>query len=674
MKNIFLHLAILLTAFSCNNVFAQAGQKRKPDMKKVGEKAIENFIKNKSEGKTYRKEQVNLSTSGASRNINVFDYTQLPSAIRIPGQFEESQAIAMTWQYLYDANNIMTNVPASDSSPNTLGKVGCDLAAAIQQNAKVIIRVKAAQDSITVKNIMINRGTPLTNYSFYVHPIDSFWDRDSGPISFYYGAQDNIGFIDMDYYTYAAVEDDMGNVSTDFNSINQGGRVNDDLIPQVLGTKFGYPVYKTPLNDEGGNIISDGLGSFWGSNGTRRTNTQILNGELEGLPANYKIFFNYPILNQSQFNTLFTNSFKINNHIEAQVFSCDGGTGHIDIYGKLIDENNFALADYTQAVNHSDYDEWNANLTLFQNLQDSNGKPITIKLVPMPKLPNGNTQTECEGTATDNDQRNYINGVFVNKTYIMPVQSNPTNLIASDVAAITAFQQKMPGYNVVPIDAGLMFGTGGAIHCITMQIPAENPIFIRHSAITGNQPLQPYVINAVIKNNNGLASQFVYYKKSTQTTWTALPLVALGNNNFSATIPITNFSTGDEIHYFIEATNNSNKIISKPFVAREGGFNKFTISTTLGNESFDNQTNFILGVYPNPSSTGSFILPISLDNSRKVDIQIYDVLGRTVYQDVSDTDRGLHLKNIEIPNNKGIYIIKTSIDNKIVKTQKLIIN
>ena len=112
---------------------------------------------------------------------------------------------------------------------------------------------------------MANRGTPLVNYDFYVSEIDDLWDRDSGPISFYYGDQDNIGMLDMDYYTLAAVSDNLGNVFTDFTSINGGGRIHDDAIPIKIAEKFTYPVYRTPLNNEGGNIIADGLRSIWTS-------------------------------------------------------------------------------------------------------------------------------------------------------------------------------------------------------------------------------------------------------------------------------------------------------------------------------------------------------------------------------------------------------------------------
>ncbi len=677
MTKFILKITVLIVFVSMNilKTNAQSGQKRKPDMKQVYSGAIAAFKKALAEGKTSRTGGANLSQNNSSSTA--LDYSLLPNDARVPGQFEENQAIMMTWRYPRDPNN-GSATDALDLSDTGEGKVAADLATAIQQGAKVIIRVKTAQDSTAVKNFMIARGTPLTNYSFYLNGINDWWDRDSAPISFYYGAQDNIGMIDMDYYTLAAVQDQQGNILTDFAAINANSRLFDDAIPEKISQKLGYQLYKTPLNDEGGNIISDGLKSFWGSDGTRTANTTVQNGAIAGLDPSISLYSNYPLPTQSQFNTLFLNSFKINNHIETQRFTCDGGTGHIDIFGKLIDENNLLLADYTLAVNHTDYAKWNANLQLFQGLLDSNGKPITIKLVPMPRLANGNVQVACEefpqaepGSGIG-DQRTYVNGVFVNKNYIMPIMSDPANPIPSDVAAIAAFQQAMPGYNVIPVNASVMYGTGGSLHCITMQIPAENPIFIRHNAKTGNQPLQPFVINAEIKNKSGLASQFVYYRKSTSTTWIALPMVSLGSNNYTASIPTTGLVAGDVVHYFIEATSNNGKTRAKPFVAREGGFNKFTVASPLSTGIFNNETNFTLGVYPNPSN-GSFTLPISVDDNRSVTIEISDMLGRNVYSSKNQLNRGLHLQEISLNNSNGVYIIKTTIDNTISKTQRLII-
>lgn len=663
MKNyskINLLLALLLFSFVAN---AQSGQKQKPDMKKIISKASKNIEKAKKDGKLLLKKNDSLKTSG---------FNQLPKNVRVPGQFEENQAIAMTWQYQLDSLFGFTDVIADDSDP--FGKIACDLAVAIQKGAKVIIRIKNAADSTTVKNIMIARGTPLINYAFYVHPIDSFWDRDSGPISFYYGDKDSIGMVDMDYYTLAAVKDNIGNVYTDFNLINEGGRVNDDSIPIALGKMLNYPIFKTTLNDEGGNIISDGLGAFWGSDGTRINNTEAIDGAILGIPG-FTIFGNYPLPSQSQYDSLYLNSFGINKHIEPEVFSCDGGTGHIDIYGKLVDENIFLLADYTAATKHTDFETWLDNLELFEGTKDSNDKGVDIRFVPMPRIADGSIQIECEdGPFGNTDQRTYVNGIFVNKYYIMPMQSDPANPIPSDVTALAAFKKALPGYTILPVDAGSMFGTGGALHCITMQIPAENPIFIRHNAITGTQPLKSnYVINSFIKNKSGLESQFVYYKKSTDKDWIALPMAALGANNYTASIPTAGFGAGTIVHYFIEAKSNNGKTITKPFVAREGGYNIFTVGGGVSSVSEDaNATSIVSSIYPNPSS-GVFTLPISLDENKSVKIEIFDMLGRNIYSDNYSAKAGLNNIEIDMMNKvTGIYSVKTIIDGNLVKSQMLV--
>lgn len=668
MKKIkfFLSILTLLVAFSYMK--GQGVLQRKPDVQKIAHKAAENFKLAKSDGKLQNRREPLIAV-----NRNGKTYKELPASIRIPAQYEESQAIVMTWQYKFDENyNPIDTVAGCDEF---LGKIACDLAEKIQLSAKVIIRISKAEDSISILKLMAERGTPLTNYAFYISKIDSFWDRDSGPISFYYGDQDSIGMIDMDYYTLAAVEDDEGNVLTDFETINQFGRINDDKIPVKLAEKLGYSVFTTNLNDEGGNIISDGLGSMWGSDGTRLNNIIPLDGSFIG-DSTLTLFANYPPISSEQYDTLYKESFKVVNHIEPGVFSCDGGTGHIDIYGKLIDENTFALVDYTQAVNHTDYETWNANLEMFQKLKDSNGKPITIKLVPMPRIADGSIQSECEIAPLTNspDQRTYINGVFVNKTYIMPVQSPVDNLLPSDVEAIEAFQQAMPGYSILPIDASNMFGTGGAIHCITMQIPAENPVYIRHNAITGLQPFQNnFTIDAFIKNKSGLSSQFVYYKKSTDAEWEKIPMTGLANHYYNANIPGQNINEGDIIHYFIEATSNNGKTMAKPIVAREGGYYTFVIESSVKTEEIAMETNFVLTPFPNPSK-GSFQLPFSIDQTRNVSISIYDIMGKNVYTNQEVLDKGLHVKSIDLISVSGLYLIKVAIDGQLIKTYKVMVD
>lgn len=656
MKNYY--LLLFLIVFANVSLFAQnqKDQNKKPDMNKIRAKALE-YLKSVEANKDRKSE---FSTENQQ---STSDYTTLPAIIRVPGQFEETQAVAMTWPY----NNAGT-LPLNFTTAQ--GKIARDLAQKIQLSAKVVIRVQTAADSTAVKNIMIASGSPLTNHTFYIHPVDSYWDRDSGPISFYYGANDDIGFIDMDYYSLEGGQINNGAVITDFDQLNAGGRINDDRIPIALGAKFNYPIYKTPLNNEGGNLIADGLRTMWTSTGARVENTTVYTETYNG--NTYTYYNNYPILNNAQYNTLFSNSFRLNSFVEPIAFTCDGGTGHLDIYMKLIDENNLALVDYAQAVNHDDFVKWNTNLQLVQNLNDANGKPIKIKLVPMPLTANGTVQVNCE-----NDQRTYLNGIFVNKNYIMPIMSNPASPSASDLSAITAFQTAMPGYTVQAINAASMYGQGGSLHCITMQIPATNPVFIRHNALAAVQPLAPnYVINTTIKNKSGLFTKFVYYKKSTSPDWIQLPLNTTATaDNFTINIPSTGFAVGDIIEYFVEATSNNGKTMAKPIVARTGGAHRFTITAPLSTNNFDKTSNFALSLYPNPTN-GNFIIPVSVDSDKDLTIEIFDFLGRNVYSKKQAVANGLHLNEIKNINNfgsTGIYIVVVKLNNLIVSTQKLMV-
>ena len=72
------------------------------------------------------------SNSSLKTPPGVLDYSALPTDMRIPGQFEESQAVAMTWEYeLNAAGTAYSDISASDSSPRVWGKIVCDLAAKI---------------------------------------------------------------------------------------------------------------------------------------------------------------------------------------------------------------------------------------------------------------------------------------------------------------------------------------------------------------------------------------------------------------------------------------------------------------------------------------------------------------------------------------------------------------
>ena len=190
--------------------------------------------------------------------------SQIPEDAIFPIESDEVQAILMTWSYvtktvsgnqsaqqLFDglgfsnygySYNLVPVYSVPDVATNSsYAKLFGNLANAIQQHTQVWINVWAEDDTTTIKNFMEERGTPLTNYRFFINPGNAFWFRDFGPIAFYYGDNDDIGFLDFEYY---------------------GGRPLDNDIPVKIAEELGWPVYTSTIEYEGGNILVDGLGTL----------------------------------------------------------------------------------------------------------------------------------------------------------------------------------------------------------------------------------------------------------------------------------------------------------------------------------------------------------------------------------------------------------------------------
>jgi hypothetical protein len=89
----------------------------------------------------------------------------MPGKIRYPGEFEESQAVAISWSTNYDNFGNPTDV----DTVSEFGFVSAQLAKYISDELPVWIRIPTAADSTTIKTFMSNLGWPLTqNYHFFI--------------------------------------------------------------------------------------------------------------------------------------------------------------------------------------------------------------------------------------------------------------------------------------------------------------------------------------------------------------------------------------------------------------------------------------------------------------------------------------------------------------------------
>lgn len=438
----------------------------------------------------------------------------------VPGEFEESQSIALRWPYT--------------TNTSTRTKLYAELISAIQQEVPVWIFINNGGDSTTVKNALNFHGVTLQNYEFMIKSTNSIWTRDYGPWGYYYGEDDELGFIDMQYYT---------------------SRPLDNQVPSWLANKIGIPVYTTPMYEEGGNLMVDGFGHAFHGTGIF-TKNQSQNGWSFQLTRD---------THQELFNTV--------QATEAERLLCDGGTGHIDMYAKLLDEQTLLVSEYPSVVVASDRQRIEDNVALFAAQSNTFGGGFDIVRVPMPRRDDGTYSTSC--TQINADARGFVNGLFVNKTFIVPIYTDASSSQFNrdwDEAALELIRKAMPGYNVVGIDSRSLTTSGGAIHCVTMQIPTDNPVRFRHERLVGLQPALPaYSITAEIRNKSGISSASLFWKVKSASTWNEVAMNANGNN-YDALIANSGFTTADTIVYYLQATTNNGKTMAKPIVAPEGSF------------------------------------------------------------------------------------------------------
>ena len=106
------------------------------------------------------------------------------------------------------------------------------------------VKQQSSEKQAVITKLLQPNNISESEVKFLMFNYDSVWARDYGLWDTYLEG-DRIT-VDMRYYS---------------------DRTNDDNIPIVLANLLDEDVYKTNLYTEGGNFMSDGFGTCWGSQG-----------------------------------------------------------------------------------------------------------------------------------------------------------------------------------------------------------------------------------------------------------------------------------------------------------------------------------------------------------------------------------------------------------------------
>lgn len=523
-----------------------------------------------------------------------------PDRVWFPGEWEEVKAIVVAIPYLYympdkkedtrySARPIVQGyaiyyyAESKDDPAQEVGRgpyeynfdpekngglVSLQLIDAIQKaGVEAWVRIEQASDEEVIRYYMEAYGMRTDKIRFFVSGGNSNWFRDCGPICFYYGDEDKLAMLDFLY---------------DYD------RPLDDVLPSVLHRWQGIPNYINQVVWEGGNCLVDGAGGLMTSTAMYELNQDKIGPVIwDGKdPQTIKYTTREPLNEDQCYNALKGMVGHAGTSIVERLKN-DGGTGHIDLYADAIDENGFLFAKMPEA-----YKDWDDYKILEGNVaymlkQKNCWQDLYVNWgdLPFPSYDDGSGWNDEKEYG--NFARTYANHLIVNNYILQPcfspvdVDNMPT--AAWDRANIEAMKKLYPGYTFHCIDMRTYDGSGGSIHCITKQIPADNPVRILHDAMYNKVnfgTLTEVPFSAFITNKSGIKNASLHYLVGDDGEWQKVDMTGNGNRWYCR-VPASKFPQGKKVFYYIEATSNNGKTVTKPFTANNGGYYDFTPDKTV---------------------------------------------------------------------------------------------
>lgn len=444
--------------------------------------------------------------------------------------------------------------------------------------SKVYIIVGSSTEQQNITDYLNGNGIPLDSVTFYIWPRNSIWIRDYGP--WFMRKQDNIeGIVDFQY---------------------NRPRPSDDTIPWRIGQQWGISVYGSPLEHAGGNFMTDGLGTGFASTLIHEENAGYTHAEIDSLMLEYSGLEQFIVLQ------------KIN--IEY--------TGHIDLWVKSLNDTLVMVGEY--AAGHPNHDLLNDNADSISRCTNREGKPYRIVRIPMP-------------WSMSNAPPSYLNSLFVNNKVLVPLWNE-----VEDDTAIFIYEQALPGYDIVGIDCSSMSGSGGAIHCITMQAPSPYFIHVQHYPLIDTEDtLNPYRVRARLTTSNSLLAEstLVFYKiNSGSYNTTPLATVADTPGVYAGYIPAQ--SGGDTVHYYLLVKNNDGIRKTSPinvpthvytFLVGPDIAPPSITHTPLGDQLVNNWPAHVLALVTDDSGVDSVILEYLINSTPQTPIPMPNT-GGNIYE------------------------------------------
>ena len=333
--------------------------------------------------------------------------------------------------------------------------------------AEVWFIVNGQQAINTLTSKLLEEGVSQevldSKLKFLTTQIDSIWFIDSGPLPVINVDNGTFAFTDFRYYHQRPIDDGISTLlGRSLPSLDQEGETSTYRMPlSVEGGTFqatedgicitgNRQLYYMSCDDGGCiNALHGGSPSYMG---LEAVNAHPLAQEIRDVWAEYA----------GCKDTIITNSIS------------DDGTGHIDMYLKVLDDTRVLIGEYLppfdakgsptedtglQALNAQRMDDNAAYLNAYTKPDGTNLE--AVRLV----MPGHRTTSDGSIPFT------YANSTLINGLNLWPATEYP-ELEASRDQAQDQWDELLPEYDNIWINATELSYWSGAIHCITRTIPA----------------------------------------------------------------------------------------------------------------------------------------------------------------------------------------------------------
>lgn len=229
-------------------------------------------------------------------------------------------------------------------------------------------------------------------------------------------------------------------------------RPRDDAFPAALARHLGVELAAWPLVIDGGNVMTDGQGTFFTTE-----MTYVWNGHPgflgEGIANRWGPANGQRELSIAEIHAAIGRATG-QTHIVVLPFQGEpyDGTGHLNMFAKLVAPRTILLSQSPQGgFNHRALAEARRRLDVARNAA---GEPFEV--IPLP----------CGGDPSGRLGYQYANSLLVNgprgKKALVPVYGIP-----ADREALSIYRRALPDYKIVGIESTAMLAQNGTVHCVT---------------------------------------------------------------------------------------------------------------------------------------------------------------------------------------------------------------